>query len=365
MRSSIVSTKRYQNFCLAVFVALFLITQSLLACTSFRLQDGDNLVFTKNYDWFLEHGLLIVNKRNVAKTAALLDRSAQPAQWVSKYGSVTFNQYGREFPIGGMNEAGLAMETLILAETQYPAPDDRPAVMAWMQYQLDNHGTVEQVIASDSKIRVARDTPIPIHFTLCDRGGNMATVEFVGGKMVYHEGNTLPVKVLTNDTYDNSLAYLNRHAGFGGTKEIAHGSRASLDRFVCAADKVRKYKPDTGTSIMDYAFDTLASVSQGDATKWVIVYDLKKLQIHYKTLHNPKLKTIRLGDLDFDCHTPVRIMSINTARSGLLNPYFHEYEVDLNRWLVFYSFKQTGQLAEIPNEVLELFAQYPETTVCK
>ncbi|MHC4566975.1 MAG: hypothetical protein ACYTE3_14610, partial [Planctomycetota bacterium] len=81
--------------------------------------------------------------------------------------------------------------------------------------------------------------------------------------------------------------------------------------------------------------------------------------------HNPKLKTIRLGDLDFDCHTPVRIMSINTARSGLLNPYFHEYEVDLNRWLVFYSFKQTGQLAEIPNEVLELFAQYPETTVCK
>jgi choloylglycine hydrolase len=27
--------------------------------------------------------------------------------WISKYGSITFNQYGREFPTGGMNEKGL------------------------------------------------------------------------------------------------------------------------------------------------------------------------------------------------------------------------------------------------------------------
>ena len=35
-----------------------------------------------------------------------------PASWVSKYGSVTFNQYGRELPTGGMNEAGLVVETI-------------------------------------------------------------------------------------------------------------------------------------------------------------------------------------------------------------------------------------------------------------
>lgn len=350
---------------MVVFVTLFLITQKLLACSSFCLQDGNNLVFTKNYDWYLEHGLLIVNKRNVAKTAFLLDQSERPAQWISKYGSVTFNQYGREVPNGGMNEAGLAIEGLMLPETQYPTPDNRPTVLSWMQYQLDNHSTIEQVIASDNKIRESNGTGLPVHYALCDRGGSMATVEFIDGKMVYHEGNTLPVKVLTNDTYDNSLAYLKRHAGFGGTEEIAYSSRASLDRFVCAAEKIRKYHPENGTSIIDYAFDSLASVSQGDKTKWMIVYDLKRLQIHYKTLHNPEFKSVRLRDFDFDCHTPVQIMSINTARSGLLNPYFHEYELDINRWLILYSCKLTEQLKDIPNEILEQFAQYPESTICK
>lgn len=350
---------------MAVFVTFFLITQNLIACTSFCLQDADNLVFTKNYDWHLDHGLLIVNKRNVAKTALLLDQSERPAQWVSKYGSVTFNQYGREVPNGGINEAGLAIEGLMLPETQYPTPDDRPAVLSWIQYQLDNHSTIEQVIGSDKRIRESEVAGLPIHYALCDREGNMATVEFIDGKLVYHEGDTLPVKVLTNDTYANSLAYLKRYAGFGGTERIAYSSRTSLDRFVCAADRIRKYRPGNGTSIIDYAFDCLASVNQGDKTKWMIVYDLKRLQIHYKTLHNSKLKSIRLRDFDFDCHTPVQIMSINTARSGLLNPYFHEYEPDINRWLILYSCKLTEQLKDIPNEVLEQFAQYPESTVGK
>jgi choloylglycine hydrolase len=26
--------------------------------------------------------------------------------WTSRYGSITFNQYGREFPSGGINEKG-------------------------------------------------------------------------------------------------------------------------------------------------------------------------------------------------------------------------------------------------------------------
>lgn len=29
--------------------------------------------------------------------------------WTSRYASVTFNQWGREFPMDGMNEAGLVV----------------------------------------------------------------------------------------------------------------------------------------------------------------------------------------------------------------------------------------------------------------
>ena len=60
--------------------------------------------------------------------------------WVSQYGSITFNQYGKEFPTGGMNEKGLVVELMWLDGTIYPQPDERPAigVLQWIQYQLDN-----------------------------------------------------------------------------------------------------------------------------------------------------------------------------------------------------------------------------------
>ena len=84
--------------------AVLVLAQALPACTTFCLKDDEGLVFGRNYDWHLDHGLVIVNKRNVTKRALLIDPEDTPARWISKYGSVTFNQYGREFPIGGMVE---------------------------------------------------------------------------------------------------------------------------------------------------------------------------------------------------------------------------------------------------------------------
>ena len=250
----------------------------------------------KNYDWHLDDGLLIVNKKGIAKRAILLDPTEKAAQWVSKYGSVTFNQYGREMPNGGMNEAGLVVETLMLPSTANPIPDERPAVTAWLQYQLDNHRTVGEVIASDKVIRIAPTMPMPIHFFVCDREGNAAVVEFLKGKLVCHTGDTLPHKLITNDTCENSLAYLGQHEGFGGTKPLRQGSYDSLDRFAVAADRLKAYRPtDAKQSPIQYAFDTLAAVRQGDATKWSIVYDLKNLEIHYKTDRRAEIRTVQLA----------------------------------------------------------------------
>ena len=340
--------------------AILLLAEALLACTSFCLRDDDSLVFGRNYDWHLDHGLVIVNKSNTPKRGLLMDPSDKPGQWVSKYGSVTFNQYGREMPCGGMNEAGLVLETMMLPETRYPDRDTRPAVMAWLQYQLDTCATVDGVIASDKKVRVATIAPMPIHFLACDREGNIATFEFLDGKLVCHTGEALPVKVLANDTYDKSLAHLKQHAGFGGTKKVPYGSWGSLDRFVCAADRVKKYPSSSGGSIVEYAFDTLTSVKHGDATKWMIVYDLKNMRIHYRTWTCSKTRTIHLSDCDFDSRTPVQVISINTAHTGSLNPHLYHYDTDLNRWLVYYSMKHTAELAFIPDAHLEVLIQYPE-----
>lgn len=47
-------------------------------------------------------------------------------------------QYGRNFPTGGMNEAGLVIELMWLDGSRYPVPDARPAVdnLQWIQYNL-------------------------------------------------------------------------------------------------------------------------------------------------------------------------------------------------------------------------------------
>lgn len=161
------------------------------ACTTFCLDDNGQRIFGRNYDWDVEDCLIVVNKRGVAKTSY---SQTHPAKWISRYGSVTFNQYGRELPQGGMNEAGLVVETMWLSPTEYPAPDARAEVgeLQWVQYQLDTAGSVADVIASDAAIRILRENSSPIHFLVCDCKGDCASIEFLGGKMVVHTEEAMP-----------------------------------------------------------------------------------------------------------------------------------------------------------------------------
>lgn len=120
----------------------------------------------------------MVNKRNLIKKADnFFDPESKTVEWISKFGSITFNQYGKEHPMGGMNEVGLVVEVMWLSGSRYPNADSRPALgeLPWVQYQLDNFSTVKEVIDSDSSIRISTDSQ-PLHFLVCDRSGEAATI---------------------------------------------------------------------------------------------------------------------------------------------------------------------------------------------
>lgn len=102
---------------LSLLISLSLFTAGISACTTFCLKNDGEVLFGKNYDWMIGDGLLFVNKRGVVK-AATAEGAPHPAKWVSKYGSVTFNQYGRENPSGGMNESGLVIELMWLDDAR-------------------------------------------------------------------------------------------------------------------------------------------------------------------------------------------------------------------------------------------------------
>jgi penicillin V acylase-like amidase (Ntn superfamily) len=177
-------------------------------CTSLCLDNGDHCVFGTNMDHSeVKVSQVFVNKRNVLKTGWESGTTGERLRWISKYGSVTINMAGYQLVWGGMNEAGLMISTMSLSETLEPKPDERPPLPSalWVQYLLDNYSKIEEVIASETLVRVenARD-----HYLICDRTGACAVIELLDGRMVAYRGATLPVKALTNSTYQESLKAL-------------------------------------------------------------------------------------------------------------------------------------------------------------
>ena len=232
---------------------------------------------------------MIVNKRNVSKiTLHLTDGTwGEPVSWTSKYGSVTVNYSGREFSFDGMNEAGLVVSGMGLEQTEYPAPDARPAIAAiqWIQYQLDTAATVADVIASDAEMRISEQATIFYHFFICDSLGNCASVEFLDGVMVVHQTaqETMPVKVLTNSPYSTDLEYWEN-------KELQVDMPSSARRFCTAAEMLEDYDPETSGPATDYTFTILSNLTWVVPTLRSTAYDVQ---------HRPSV-SIRLKIKTFD-----------------------------------------------------------------
>ena len=333
------------------------------ACTTFVLGRGDRQVFGRNYDWGLDDALLVVNKRGCRKRS--INRPyeiGERATWIAKYGSVTFNQYGRELPTGGMNEAGLVVETMALSKTRYPEPDGRPylgSASQWRQYLLDTCATVAEVIATDTNIRISNEALGPgIHVLILDNTGDCAAIEFLGGRMKVHRGRHLPIAVLTNDTYAESLQYLrdNRLPLFDAYD--------SITRFTLAAKMNRNCEANTADELVKFAFNTLAAVSSG-RTQWRIVYDNKDMMVYFRTRANEKMRHINVSDFDFSPHSPVKILDVNADLSGNVTNEFSDYTYNANRELIGRSYRKTSFLSKIPNERLDAIAQFPERFECR
>jgi choloylglycine hydrolase len=352
---------RFHGFLAGAFL-LCALPQAARPCSTFCFEQGGQWVYGRNYDWKVDDGLVVVNRRHVARIAATQDN---PASWTAKYGSVTFNQYGCGFPHGGMNEAGLVIEQMWLNATKYPIADSRAALdnLQWIQYQLDNCSSVAEVLSSDGQLRIVPNGAL-IHYLVCDAGGNCAAVEFLDGKMVAHTGDALPFRVLTNNTYTESAAYLQRFAGFGGTETIPSAD-GSLDRFACAAALIRSGAANPGQSPVERAFSILEKVAQAQSTQWSIVYELGAKRIAFRTRRAPEVRTIDMKTLDFSCRQPAALLDIHAPGSGDVLGSFKPYSAEQNRKLVWAAYRKTEFTANLPDEVLEAIARYPEADICR
>lgn len=331
-------------------------------CTTFVHENNSKQVFGRNYDWNLGDALIMVNKRGCLKRSTNRpNEKGEKAIWTAKYGSVTFNQYGRELPMGGMNEVGLVVEAMALSDTRYPIPDDRPYVGSasqWRQYLLDTCATVAEVIASDREIRISNTTPgIGTHVLVLDRSGDRAAIEFLNGRMAIHTGDDFPIAVLTNDTYARSLKYLRKDS------PPIFDNYNSIQRFITAAKRNQACQARTTNELVDFAFGTLASVAS-TRTQWRIVYDNTDMRVHFRTRTNRKRRSIDISKFDFSSISPVKILDVNADLSGDVAGQFSNYTYESNRNLIGRSYRQTSFLSRIPEERLDAIARFPESFKC-
>lgn len=355
-----------------VCIILVLAHPPVWACTTFQLNHQGHIFVGSNYDWGVPDGLIIINPRGLSKTAmpSYRDNSevGRPAVWTSKYGSVTFNQYGREMPFGGMNEAGLVIGTMgLFDKNKFPTPDSRPSIymQQWLQYQLDNHASVDEVAQSDSSIRIRPKKGVHIHYLISDKNGNCGVIEFINGRLVMHINENMPHKVLTNSTYDDSLGFLER-----GTVPDPDRFK-SIERFSLAANKLKSYQPGVSKSPLDYSFELLHSVSWTakrkmwtSRTQWSVVYDVNNLQIYFRTFTNPDIRRINLSEIDFSCVRPAKVLDVNANVSGDVSDKFIAYTRKMNRHFTANAFHKTYYLPRLSDEVLDAISQYPDTFVC-
>ena len=301
-------------------------------------------------------GQLVKNDQGKSKVA-LISNGDKPVSWVSKYGSVTFNQYGVEFPLGGMNQKGLVVEVLWLDNASYLPKDSKLCIneLQWVQYQLDMSSSVDEVISSLQSLRIS-DTHSKVHFMIADRKGDYASLEYANGEEIISRTMTYPL--LANNLYDDEVNYLNKHEGYGGVKK-AKQTGFSRDRFVAACNSL-KSRPSKG--VKDFAFKTLKEVSSS-STVWSIVYDMNTLTVYFKTEDNLNERQVSLGELSFKCQPQVMAYNLASSQSGVIK--LETRTSVQNEQLIDEAVDEVEFLVDIPDAYIDKVKKYPALVKCK
>jgi penicillin V acylase-like amidase (Ntn superfamily) len=278
--------------------------------------------------------------------------------WESKYGSLIVTGYD----IGtseGMNEKGLVVNMLALAESDYGQPPEGTKVIClstWAQYILDNHATVADAVSDLRKEQFQVQTvvlptgkPANMHLAISDPSGDSAVFEYVMGKLMIHHGKQF--KVMTNSPiYEKQLAIMEYWKDAGGLTKSLPGTSRAADRFVRATYLLEAIptepKPQyiTGVAGQKFYFQAMMSVlsvmrSVGtplgidvdnqpwvSSTIWRTVSDNTNRIVMFDSATTPATFWIRLDDLDLKPGAPVKKLELvgGKAYSGNVADKFIE-----------------------------------------
>lgn len=318
-----------------LLVGIILMAGQAEPCSTFLLKKNGILLVGHNLDERAHvPGLVIINKRGITKTSmswtSLISGKPDttPAlTWKSKYASITFNAFGRDFPDDGLNEKGLFIGEMTLQESRFPVDPALPRMFMslWMQYVLDSFDSIDQVIESASRLII---DGWGWHFFTADSNGRTAAIEFLDGKVVVHRGENMPVPVLCNSQYEEELQNLKLYQGFGGDRPFSM-DKQETPRFVQAARLLVDYSPAEKDPVA-YAFESLSQLERG-GTQWSFVCDLKNRGVWFRSAASPTIKEISLKAFNPECVEPVKLIDLHSALEGDVSKKMEGYSYAANK----------------------------------
>ena len=344
----------------SVMLLMVAVPETGISCSTFQISHGVNKVFGKSYDWHADHGLVIANKAGLQKSAIDLRGTGTPATWTSRFGSLTFSQHGQDMPLGGLNEAGLVVEIMILGGSSYPRLGSRPMVneLQWIQYILDTSATVEEAQANAQAVDIDR-LRAGVHYLVCDLSGDCATFEYINRRLTIHSGDRLPAGALTNSTYAQSADYLAEHVGFGGNRRIPT-SNSSLDRFVRVAAKAKSFDGSAEEEV-EAAGNILDSV-QMRSTVWQIVYNPGEGEIVMHHVATGERYNYALRNHDFSCAETASFRDLDGDVTGQVDEEFAALSYATNHDLVDAGNRSLGSMFSAGQ--VAAIARHPQTFRC-
>ena len=338
-------------------------------CTDLRLTRLEGFhVSARTLDFAFETASVIEVVPRGQQWAATAGPGAEPLTWTNQLGFLAVNFFGfDDYFADGLNEAGLSVATLWLAETGLPdePPEGAgPAIdfinlAGWL---LGTCSTVAEVKAALTSVRIwdapvgvlwPADRPMPEalkplthwsateHLSIHDAQGNDLVVEFVDGQTRIYDNH---VGVLTNSpVYPWHVTNLRNYIGLTNVEDkpynllgmsvVATGNGTGLlgmpgdvtppSRFVRATVLTQTVRQaQDPRDAVNQAFHSLDLVSvprylaaAGDYTQWYVVRDHDRKRLYVRTYDGWQTDEHDLGELGVAGTGPRRTLPL-PGRSG-------------------------------------------------
>lgn len=330
---------------LIVFLSFASITEPARACTSFRTQNaaGDSLL-AKNYDWAIGDGYVVAMPRDVSYHAI----TSETMTWTAKYASLAFTQFATGLTISGMNERGLAIETLVNATGRLtPYQDEYKESLIslqWVQYQLDTAATVDEVIASLQQVGITQIF-IPVHFLACDRTGHCAVIE------TDWEGHA---KVSHQATKSESIVLANRDWSIDN-RDVKNSSFLDMGLSLKSSSARRFRKAATtlnarNTMTVSDAFDLLDDTGMLIINRWQIVWNVTEGTAYWRNKDgkssDARFAQFSIADIPSQCDNG-RVLAAKLGSDASVAPQLKAQDRQTVNHSLHQTFEQSMKVIEL------------------